>query len=189
YFGLDTRINTKEIYRTSKLVSETTGQRVQANKAIIGANAFAHESGIHQDGMLKHKQTYEIMTPESVGWTGEGLVMGKHSGRHAFKLRIESLGYTLSEEELESAFARFKEVADKKKDVYEDDLIALADEVLYKGSAAAWQLTRFSVMSGTNTTPTASVCLTQNGEMKCAAAMGDGPVDAAFKAIDQVTES
>lgn len=187
FFGVDTRIDTKEIYRTSRLVSEMTSQYVQANKAIVGANAFAHESGIHQDGMLKHQQTYEIMTPESVGWTGEGLVMGKHSGRHAFGKRIEALGYNLSEDELAKAFVRFKEVCDKKKEVYEDDLIAMVDEVLYRDHGKAWELSKCSVMSGTGTIPTATVCLLHNGEERYASAMGDGPVDAVFKAIDELS--
>jgi 2-isopropylmalate synthase len=187
YFGIDTRVNTQEIYRASRLVSEMTGQRVQANKAIVGANAFAHEAGIHQDGVLKYPQTYEIMTPESVGWTGEGLVMGKHSGRHAFKTRVLALGYELTDEELDSAFKRFKEVCDKKKEVYEDDLIALVDEVLFKG-AATWELVTYSVMTGIGVIPTATVVLSHNGEQRTACAVADGPVDATFKAIDLLTD-
>ncbi|MDK2972038.1 MAG: 2-isopropylmalate synthase [Candidatus Sumerlaeota bacterium] len=186
YWNLQTRIKSEEIYRTSRLVSDMTGQRVQANKAIVGANAFAHESGIHQDGMLKHAQTYEIMTPESVGWTGEGLVMGKHSGRHAFTTRVQALGYALTAEEIEKAFARFKEICDKKKEVYEDDLIALVDEVMYKGAAQAWQLESFHVVSGSDVKPTAEVVMSFNGEKRQAKAEGDGPVDAAFKAVDEI---
>lgn len=186
--GLDTGVESKEIYRTSRLVSEMTSQRVQANKAIVGANAFAHEAGIHQDGMLKNAQTYEIMTPESVGWTGEGLVMGKHSGRHAFKTRVEALGYTLSDNELEGAFNRFKEVCDKKKEVYEDDLIALVDEVLYKGASASWELVSFTATSGTESKPKATITILHNGEEITHSAEGDGPVDAAFKVIDDITE-
>ncbi|MCB2156398.1 2-isopropylmalate synthase [bacterium] len=187
-FGIDTKVNTEEIYRTSRLVSDMTGSRVQPNKAIVGANAFAHEAGIHQDGVLKHAQTYEIMTPESVGWTGEGLVMGKHSGRHAFRMRVQGLGYHLEEAEFESAFERFKEVCDKKKEVYEDDLIALVDEVLYKGSAK-WELSSLNVMSGTGKIATATVCVNFDGDERCDAAMGDGPVDATFQAIDRITDN
>ncbi|MEQ8820186.1 MAG: 2-isopropylmalate synthase [Sumerlaeia bacterium] len=186
--GLDTRIVSEEITRTSRLVSDTTGQRVQANKAIVGANAFAHEAGIHQDGMLKHASTYEIMTPQSVGWTGEGLVMGKHSGSHAFKKRVEALGYDLSDDEYKAAFERFKEVCDKKKDVYEDDLIALVDEVLYKGASSQWVLVHLQAMSGTDDIATASVCLKFGDKRVCEAALGDGPVDATFKAIDKLTD-
>ncbi len=188
FFGIETGINTQEIYRTSRLVSEMTGQRVQSNKAIVGANAFAHESGIHQDGMLKHAQTYEIMTPESVGWTGEGLVLGKHSGRHAFNTRVAALGYTLDKEELEAAFERFKEVCDKKKEVYEDDLIALVDEVMFKG-AATWELATYEYACGPDRRPSATVCLFVDGEKKCATGTGDGPVDAAFKAVDSLTDA
>jgi 2-isopropylmalate synthase len=186
YFGVQTRVRTEELYRTSRLVSDMTGQRVQANKAIVGANAFAHEAGIHQDGMLKNAETYEIMTPESVGWSGEGMVMGKHSGRHAFSKRLESLGYPLDGEDLSRAFARFKEVCDKKKVVYDDDLIALADEVLYRGASQAWQLESYHVECGTGMTPTAEIALTFNGEPRKARALGDGPVDAAFKAMDEI---
>jgi len=188
FFHMETRINAKELYRTSRLVQEMTGQRVQVNKAIVGANAFAHESGIHQDGMLKNKETYEIMTPESVGWTGEGLVLGKHSGRHAFVMRVKSLGYDFSEIELESAFARFKEVCDKKKDVFEDDLIALADEVLYKGSSQKWELVSHEYAASTTSKPKATIRLKYNGEERSATAEGDGPIDAAFRCIDEMTE-
>ncbi len=188
FFPMHCNINTAEIYRTSRLVSEMTGQRVQANKAIVGANAFAHESGIHQDGMLKYKETYEIMTPESVGWTGEGMVLGKHSGRHAFNTRIKSLGYNLSDEEAEAAFARFKELCDKKKDVYEDDLIALADEVLFKGSSQTWELVSYEYAAASSGKPSATISLRQNGEEKAATCNGDGPIDAAFTCIDELTE-
>ena len=188
YFGLDTKVNIGEIYRTSRLVTEMTGSRVQPNKAIVGANAFAHEAGIHQDGVLKNSQTYEIMTPESVGWTGEGLVMGKHSGRHAFRTRVIALGYGLDDAEFESAFERFKEICDKKKEVYEDDLIALVDEILYKGTAK-WELASLHVTSGTDSIATATVCVDFDGEKRCDAAMGDGPIDATFQAIDRITDN
>ncbi len=187
YFGLDTRIKTNEIYPTSRIVTQVTGSRVQANKAIVGANAFAHESGIHQDGMLKSKETYEIMTPESVGWKGENLVMGKHSGRHAFTRRLASLGYELEGENLEKAFTRFKELADKKKEVFDDDLVAIAGEILFKENQQSWDLAYMQVTTGTTALPTATVKLTYNEEEFVDAAMGDGPVDAVFRAIDRIT--
>ncbi len=187
YFGCTTRVRTQELYPTSRLLTQVTGQRVQANKAVVGANAFAHEAGIHQDGMLKDKSTYEIMTPESVGWKGEGMVMGKHSGRHAFRTRLRELGFDLGGEQLDKAFTRFKEVADKKKDVFDDDLIALAAEALFKDSAQAWELSYLSATSGTSTLPTATVKMTCRNEEFVDAAMGDGPVDAAFRAIDRIT--
>ncbi|MGF1572706.1 MAG: 2-isopropylmalate synthase [Sumerlaeia bacterium] len=187
YKGLDTRIVSQEIYRTSRLVSEMTSQRVQSNKAIVGANAFAHEAGIHQDGMLKNALTYEIMTPESVGWSGEGMVMGKHSGSHAFKTRVEAMGYTLTEQELIAAFDRFKEVCDKKKEVYEDDLVALVDEVMFKG-AATWELVSWDVSTATNKKPKATITLRHEGAEMTGTAEGDGPVDAVFLVIDQLTE-
>jgi len=187
YFGIDTRIVSAEIYPTSRLVSQMTGSRVQANKAIVGANAFAHESGIHQDGMLKDKETYEIMTPESVGWKGEGMVMGKHSGRHAFATRMKEIGFEMESEPLEKAFTRFKELADKKKVIFDEDLIAIAEEVLFKESSQAWDLTYMHASSGTETLPTATVKMTFKGEVLVDAAMGDGPVDAVFHAIDRIT--
>jgi len=186
YFGIDTRIHTDEIYRTSRLVAQTTGQRVQSNKAIVGANAFAHEAGIHQDGILKDKTTYEIMTPDSVGWKGDGMVMGKHSGRHAFRNRLQTLGFILENEALEKAFERFKELADKKKDIYDDDLIAIAGEALFREGMDAWELTYLAVTSGTSTMPTATVKLKFGSEERQDAAMGDGPVDAVFSAIDRI---
>jgi 2-isopropylmalate synthase len=187
YYNLDCRIISQELYPSSRLVRQITGQRVQANKAIVGANAFAHESGIHQDGVLKDKTTYEIMTPESVGWKGEGMVMGKHSGRHAFKTRLKELGFDLlNEEAMERAFDRFKELADKKKTVFDDDLIAIASEVLFKEPTDTWALTYLHVSSGTDTIPTATVKMTYRGEEHKDAAMGDGPVDAAYSAIDRI---
>jgi 2-isopropylmalate synthase len=188
YFkGLDTQIVSQELYRTSRLVSEMTSQRVQSNKAIVGANAFAHEAGIHQDGMLKNALTYEIMTPESVGWSGEGMVMGKHSGSHAFKTRVQAMGYSLTDDELSAAFERFKEVCDKKKEVYEDDLIALVDEVLFKG-AATWELVSWDVSTAKGSKPRASITLKHEGRELTGSAVGDGPVDACFLVIDQLTE-
>jgi 2-isopropylmalate synthase len=184
YFGVTTGINTKEIYRCSKLVQEITGQRVQANKAIVGANAFAHEAGIHQDGVLKERTTYEIMTAESVGWAGDSMVMGKHSGRHAFKKRLEGLGFQLADAELDVAFGRFKEICDKKKEVYDDDLYAIVgDSVHY--AKPHWELIYVHVVSGTDTIPTATVKLRCGDKELVEAAMGDGPVDAAFRAIER----
>ncbi len=187
FFGCDTRINTKEIYPTSRLVSQVTGQRVQVNKAIVGANAFAHESGIHQDGLLKDKLTYEIMTPESVGWKGENMVMGKHSGRHAFTRRVAELGFELEGENLERAFTRIKELADKKKEVFDDDLIAVCEEVLFKEAASAWDISYLAATTGTNILPTATVKMTYKDQEFTEAAMGDGPVDAVYHAIDRIT--
>ncbi|MCC5878149.1 MAG: 2-isopropylmalate synthase [Candidatus Sumerlaeia bacterium] len=187
YFGCDTVIASEELFNTSRLVSQVTGQRVQANKAIVGANAFAHEAGIHQDGMLKDKSTYEIMTPESVGWRGEGLVMGKHSGRHAFRDRLAELGFELDGDDFERCFTRFKEVADKKKDVYDDDLVALAQEALFQNKTDSWVFEYMSAMTGTTISPTATVRLSYEGRVYTDAAMGDGPVDAVFAAIDRIT--
>lgn len=184
YFNVDTGVKTEEVYRASRLICDLTGSPVQPNKAIVGANAFAHEAGIHQDGVLKHSATYEIMTPESVGWTGEGLILGKHSGRHAFRKRVESLGYALTEEEINGAFDRFKVLCDKKKDVYEEDLIALVDDIFFK-SVATWELAYLAVNSGTDAIPTATVKLRRGDEEIAEAAQGDGPVDAAFKAIER----
>jgi 2-isopropylmalate synthase len=189
FFQCDTRIQAKELFATSAFVSQITGQRVQANKAIVGANAFAHESGIHQDGMLKNKQTYEIMTPESVGWKGEGLIMGKHSGRHAFTKRLAEMGFDLSGESLERAFIRFKEIADKKKEVFEDDLIAIAEEALFQEASDVWSLGYLHVTTGTATVPTATVKMTYKDRELTEAAMGDGPVDAVFTAIDRITSN
>ena len=185
YFGVETGINTKEIYRCSKQVQEITGQRVQSNKAIVGANAFAHEAGIHQDGVLKYRATYEIMTPESVGWSGESMVMGKHSGRHAFKSRLESLGFALTDEEMQQAFERFKDLCDKKKEVYDDDLYAIVDESITTGQQR-WELEYAHVSSGTHTIPIAAVKIRRGDDTLTSSSMGDGPVDATFKAIEKV---
>jgi 2-isopropylmalate synthase len=184
YFGVETNVNTQEIYRCSKMVQQITGQRVQANKAIVGANAFAHEAGIHQDGVMKHRSTYEIMTPESVGWSGESMVMGKHSGRHAFKSRLESLGFSLTDAELQAAFGRFKDLCDKKKEVYDDDLYAIVDDSIESGQAM-WELVYAQATSGTDTVPTGTVKIRRGDEILTDAALGDGPVDAIFRAIER----
>jgi 2-isopropylmalate synthase len=185
-YPFETGINTKEIYKTSRLVSTLTGFMIQPNKAIVGNNAFAHESGIHQDGMLKYRQTYEIMTPQEIGVPESRLVMGKHSGRHAFKKRLEDLGYQVSPGELDNLFAKFKDLADKKKSIYDEDLEALIEEKLAT-STNTYQLTYLHTSAGTTTLPTATLKVTKGGEEFQEAATGDGPVDAVFNAIDRAT--
>jgi len=185
FYKADTNINTKELYKTSRLVSEITGMRVQRNKAIVGANAFAHEAGIHQDGVIKERTTYEIMTADSVGWTGEHMVMGKHSGRHAFKQRLETLGYELSKEELERAFDQFKRLCDLKKTVYDEDLHAIIGDEIFQGKVL-WELDYLNTNSGTDTIPTSTVRLKKGEERFMDSATGDGPIDASFKAIERI---
>lgn len=181
-YPFKTNIKTEHIMRLSRLVTSVTGQQVQNNKAIVGANAFAHESGIHQDGMLKHAGTYEIMTPESVGLTKSNLVMGKHSGRHAFKDKLKSLGIDLGDNALEEAFARFKELADKKKDVYDEDIIALVDARIAAASDPI-HFVGLQVVCGTVGEQTAELTLTVDGQERKAKVSGVGSVDATFKAI------
>jgi len=180
-----TGINTEMITRASRLVSAITGFNVQPNKAIVGANAFAHESGIHQDGMLKHSGTYEIMTPESVGLTQSTLVMGKHSGRHAFKSKLQELGFRLSDKELNDAFVRFKDLADNKKDVYDEDLIALVDDAVLRHNDRI-RFVSLQVVCGSKGPQTAELELEVDGERKTAKANGNGPVDATFEAITAI---
>ncbi|UCD85581.1 MAG: 2-isopropylmalate synthase, partial [Deltaproteobacteria bacterium] len=187
-FDLTTNINTQYIYPASRLLSQLTGMAVQPNKAIVGANAFAHEAGIHQDGLLKERQTYEIMTPESIGLPSHTLVMGKHSGRHAFRERLKSLGYELSKENLEKAFNRFKALADKKKQIYDEDLEAIiADEIIR--FPERYKLVSINVTSGSETIPTATVQLKIDGEVIKDAGFGDGPVDAAYNTIAKITKT
>jgi len=187
FFHFDTGIRTEEIYRTSKLLQSITGVSVQPNKAVVGANAFAHEAGIHQHGVLQTPLTYEIMTPESVGVPKSQLVLGKHSGRHAFKKRLEELGADLSEEDLNKAFGRFKDLCDRKKEVFDEDLLALVeDEVL--ASNQGYSLEHLQFTSGTNIVPTATVRLRMQDETYQESGWGDGPVDAAYKAIDLITK-
>lgn len=176
-----TNIKTEHITRASRLVSTITGFPVQPNKAIVGANAFAHESGIHQDGMLKSAQTYEIMTPESIGLSESKLVMGKHSGRHAFRKKLAELGSPLEGEELEDAFHRFKDLADKKKDVYDEDLLALVDAEVRENDYI--RLVSLHIVAGTSGPQQATIDLDINGEVHHHVANGDGPVDATFKAV------
>ncbi|MEE9301916.1 MAG: 2-isopropylmalate synthase [Alphaproteobacteria bacterium] len=178
----ETGIHTDHITRVSRLVSATTGFTVQNNKAIVGANAFAHEAGIHQDGVLKDARTYEIMTPESVGLGSSTLVMGKHSGRHAFREKLKELGYELGDNALQNAFVRFKDLADKKKDVYDEDLIAIVDDQLGRTSEHI-RFRKLRVVCGSEGPQTAELELEVDGEVKTAQSSGDGPVDATFKAI------
>ncbi|HEY8012946.1 MAG TPA: alpha-isopropylmalate synthase regulatory domain-containing protein, partial [Dongiaceae bacterium] len=177
-----TGIDTTTITRASKLVSTVTGFAVQPNKAIVGANAFAHESGIHQDGMLKHAGTYEIMTPESVGLSRSTLVMGKHSGRHAFRSKLKELGFDLGDNALEDAFRRFKELADKKKDVFDEDITALVDDAVVRSNDRI-RFVSLQVIAGSKGPQQADLELEIDGKAVAARATGDGPVDATFKAI------
>jgi 2-isopropylmalate synthase len=187
YYRADTKIDASKIYSTSRMVSSLTGLTVQRNKAIVGENAFAHEAGIHQDGILKYRQTYEIMDPAAVGIAKNSLVLGKHSGRHAFKDRVTFLGYKLSDAQIESAFVKFKSLADKKKEVFDEDIEALVDEQL-EVSASLWELASLQVTAGRNTVPTATVALRDStGAELQDAAIGDGPVDAIYSAIQRLT--
>ncbi len=181
-----TQINTKEIYRTSRLVSNLTNFLIPPNKAIVGRNAFSHESGIHQDAILKKRSTYEIMDPHEVGISSSQLVLGKHSGRHAFGDRIKNMGFKLNEKQLNRAFWRFKDMADKKKDIYDDDLRIIVQEEI-RLLRPAWKLESFEVVSGTKIKPYASVVLDKKGKLLKGDSGGDGPVDACFKAIDKIT--
>jgi len=183
----NTNIKSELITKASKLVSTVTGFTVQPNKAIVGANAFAHEAGIHQDGVLKNAQTYEIMTPESVGLTESKLVMGKHSGRHAFREKLIELGYDLGDNAVQDAFKRFKDLADVKKDVYDEDIIAIVDDAVIRTNDII-NLEKLEVLCGTEQQPPkASMTLNVDGEKKLAEMTGDGPVDAIFKGIKQLT--
>ncbi|WP_426958005.1 2-isopropylmalate synthase [Muricoccus radiodurans] len=180
-----TGIRTPNILKTSRLLATITGFDVQPNKAIVGRNAFAHESGIHQDGVLKDASTYEIMTPESVGWTTNSLVLGKHSGRAAFRDKLKALGYELGDNALNDAFRRFKDLADRKKVVYDEDVMALVDDEVLRQHDRV-KLTALTVTSGLHTRPMATLKLEIDGEEKEGMAVGDGPVDAVFNAIRNV---
>jgi 2-isopropylmalate synthase len=187
YFQLHSSINTKLLYPASRRVSHVTGLQVQRNKAIVGQNAFAHEAGIHQDGMLKHAATYEIMRPEDVGIPRTELVLGKHSGRHALKQRIHDLGYHLDDEQLNRVFDQFKTLADRKKTIYDADIEALA-ETQISSAPTSWVLEAFTCNAGSGTIHSAAVCLWhQDGTIHRDASIGDGPVDALFKAIERIT--
>lgn len=188
YFAYQVDIVTEQIYPSSRLLSAITGIPVPPNKAIVGANAFAHEAGIHQDGVLKEKTTYEIMRPETVGISQSTLVLGKHSGRHAFRERIKALGYELSEAHINLAFQRFKELADKKKQVFDEDLEAIiADEILRIPDF--YKLVNLNVVSGSVTVPTATVQIEVGGKIYQEAGFGDGPVDAVYKTISKITKT
>lgn len=190
-FPCDTGIDATQIVPASKLISTITGYPVQPNKAIVGANAFAHESGIHQDGVLKHRETYEIMSAESVGWTTNRLTLGKLSGRNAFKTRLHELGIELpSEEALNAAFKRFKDLADKKREIFDEDLQALiTEEEIEQTESEHYRLVSLTAHSETGEPPFAKVVITEGGEERHAEAQGSGPVDASFKAIDSLAQS
>ncbi|MFH0826622.1 MAG: 2-isopropylmalate synthase [Candidatus Omnitrophota bacterium] len=183
---VSTQIRTVQIHKVSRLVSKLTGFNVAPNKAIVGANAFRHESGIHQDGILKERSTYEIIRPEDVGFTGTGFVLGKHSGRHALSERLKELGFTLSAAQLEKVSERFKALADKKKNIFDDDLVALVEDET-RAIKPIWKLESFQINSGTKITPSATVVLKHHFKILSAKSSGDGPVDACFKAIDKIT--
>jgi 2-isopropylmalate synthase len=186
HLGLTTGINTREIFPASRLVSMITGIVVQPNKAVVGANAFAHEAGIHQDGVLKNRMTYEIMEPEIVGLSTNRLVLGKHSGRHAFRQRLSALGYDLSETDLDRVFERFKELADKRKEILEEDIeVLIAEEILRVPDK--YQLDYLNVVSGTVAVPTATVKLKIDGHDSQGAGFGVGPIDATFNTIAKMT--
>jgi 2-isopropylmalate synthase len=188
FFNAKTNINTKEILKTSRLVSNITGSVVQPNKAIVGANAFAHEAGIHQDGVLKEKSTYEIINAESIGLTDSKLVLGKHSGRHAFLNKIKELGFKLNKEEAEKAFERFKQLADKKKELSDKDIESIVADEIYQAQEI-YKLKYVQVVAGNTTRPTACVQLIKNGtEVIENAQVGEGPVDAIYKTIDELVE-
>ena len=190
FFDVDTRINTHEIVPTSRLVSSITGFPVQPNKAIVGANAFAHESGIHQDGVIKHRETYEIMKAEDVGWKTNRMVLGKLSGRNAFRQRLDELGITLNtEQELNEAFTRFKELADKKHEIFDEDIQALVSDAKKFARSERCTLVSLSVGSQTGETPLCKITVTMDGQEKSASAEGAGPVDATFKAIESIVDS
>jgi 2-isopropylmalate synthase len=189
-FNLSTRIDTTQIVPSSKLVSTITGYPVQPNKAIVGANAFAHESGIHQDGVLKHRETYEIMRAEDVGWNANKLTLGKLSGRNAFRTRLKELGIELaSEDALNAAFARFKDLADKKSEIFDEDLHALVSDEFVKEASEHYKLVYLQVASQTGEMPHATITLSEDGIEVRAESDGGGPVDATFKAIEQVVNS
>jgi 2-isopropylmalate synthase len=187
-FNADTNINTEKIMRSSRLVTKITGMSVQPNKAIVGANAFAHESGIHQDGLLKEKSTYEIIRPETIGLHKTKFVLGKHSGRHAFRTRLVELGHTLNDEEINSAFKRFKRIADHKKEIFDEDLEALVSDE-FTMVPEIYRLIDLNISSGTKQKPTATLKLKVNEETIEKTEHGDGPVDAVFKSITSITDT
>jgi 2-isopropylmalate synthase len=190
FFNLQTRLDTTHIVPTSRLVSQITGFVVQPNKAVVGANAFAHASGIHQDGVLKARETYEIMTAEDVGWSTNKIVLGKLSGRNAFKQRLKELGIELEgEEAYNKAFQRFKDLADKKADIFDEDLQALVSQQAGISSEEHWKLVTMHQASGMGEKPHASIVLLHDRKEIKSESQGDGPVDATFKAIESVAKS
>lgn len=188
YAELDLGINTAEIYPSSRLLSSVTGVQVQPNKAIVGDNAFAHEAGIHQDGVLKAAITYEIMTPASIGRASNELVLGKHSGRHAFRDRLDELGLDVDGDEFERAFKRFKDLADAKKVIYNEDIEAIAADSV-TATEDRFELLELTITSGNAMAPKATVSLAVDGDAKDTVASGVGPVDAIFKAIAELTQT
>ena len=185
YFGLDVAIDTRQIVPASRMVSQTTGFAVQPNKAVVGANAFAHASGIHQDGVLKARDTYEIMRAEDVGWTANKIVLGKLSGRNAFKQRLDELGVHFgSESDINVAFSKFKELADRKSEIFDEDILALVSDESVTPGKEAYGLVSLAQRSETGERPSASIVFTENGQERRASAEGNGPVDATFKAIE-----
>ena len=189
-FACDTRIDTTQIVNCSRLVSSITGFAVQPNKAIVGINAFAHEAGIHQDGVLKSRETYEIMRAEDVGWTENRMVLGKHSGRNALRARLQELGVSFaSEDELNAAFSRFKDLADKKHEIFDEDLQALVSDASLNATNERVKLVSMRVCSETGETPRADVVLMMDGEEEPGTAAGGGPVDATFKAIESIVNT
>ena len=190
FFGLDTRIDTTQIVPASRLVSQITGFVVQPNKAVVGANAFAHASGIHQDGVLKARQTYEIMTAEDVGWSANKIVLGKLSGRNAFKQRLKEIGIELdSEEAVNVAFQKFKDLADKKAEIFDEDLQMLVSDETVTAEKEHWKLVHLNQASGMGERPHAAIVLNETGVERKAESNGDGPVDATFKAIESIAKS
>jgi 2-isopropylmalate synthase len=188
FYGLTTGINTRHLYPVSRKLALITGMQVQRNKAIVGQNAFAHEAGIHQDGMLKERSTYEIMKPEDVGIPRTELVLGKHSGRHALKQRVADLGYHLTDDQLNRVFDEFKRLADRKKEIYDADIEALAENQLQAGTGHLWTLIGFTSTAGTGSQTSAAVTLKhKDGSVRRDAAVGNGPIDALFKAINRIT--
>lgn len=185
-FGVTTSINKKELYKTSRLVSKLTGIVVQPNKAIVGQNAFSHEAGIHQDGVLKKRSTYEIIKPQDVGFGGTRLVLGKHSGRHAFNERLQKLGFELDEAELLKAFERFKALADKKKEIFDEDLLSIVEDGIVS-IPEIYRLDDLNIVSGNKITPKATIGLKKGARVLNKSSSGDGPVDACYKAIDAIT--
>ena len=185
--GIDTRINTKEIYSASRLVSNVTGIEPQPNKAIVGKNAFAHESGIHQDGVLKHKETYEIMSAESIGLdVKDTIVLGKHSGRHAFSKKLEALGFKLDQNELNAAFLKFKKLADKKKEIYDEDIIAILNDTMDR-TPKTYELISLQLSDCSDGMPSAAAKIKFENKIYVDAAIGEGTIDAVFKVIDRIS--